>query len=157
MIQRIQTVYLLLSMIFLSVVSFGMTFIAFVEGEKSYELTSFGVLIKDEQGNILEKMSNPFYLTTFVLIVLCFVSMMSYKNLNRQLRLVRMTFYLYLLVTIGLIIFSVSGASFLDLSNAKRELGLAYILFVCGLPFVFLANIGVKRDKNLIDSLNRLR
>ena len=42
-------------------------------------------------------------------------------------------------------------------NNAGQELGLGYIFFIAGLPFSFLALIGVKKDKNLLDSLNRLR
>lgn len=82
---------------------------------------------------------------------------MSYKNLNRQLRLARITFYIYLLLVIALLIFSAVGGKFVAEEIVKRELGLGYFLFIAGLPFAFLANIGIKRDKNLIDSLNRLR
>jgi hypothetical protein len=42
-------------------------------------------------------------------------------------------------------------------NNASQELGLGYLFFIAGLPFSFLALIGVKKDKNLLDSLNRLR
>lgn len=157
MIQRIQTIYLLLAMILLGVVSFGMTFISFVQNELSHDLTAFGILTRNQTGGIVEKVAYPFYLSNFVLIILCFVGIMAYKNLTRQLRIVRLTFYIYLLLFIGLFIYSVMGDSILELNSAERELGLAYFLFVCGLPLVFLANLGVKRDKNLLDSLNRLR
>jgi len=157
MIQRIQTVYLILAMILLGVVSFGMTFISFVQDELSHDLTAFGIFTRDQSGSIVEKVAYPFYISSFMLIILCFVGMMAYKNLTRQLRIVRLTFYIYLLLLISLFIYSVIGDSILELSSSKRELGSAYFLFVCGLPLVFLANLGVKRDKNLLDSLNRLR
>ena len=41
--------------------------------------------------------------------------------------------------------------------ETKRELGLGFFLFVLGFPFCFLAQLGIKRDKKLLDSLNRLR
>ena len=40
--------------------------------------------------------------------------------------------------------------------NTTREVGLAYWVFIAGLPFSFLANIAIKRVKNLLDSLKRL-
>jgi len=36
-------------------------------------------------------------------------------------------------------------------------MGLGFILFVAGFPFTFLANTGIKRDRNLLKSLDRLR
>jgi hypothetical protein len=46
-----------------------------------------------------------------------------------------------------------------DLSDEplKRQLAAGFFLFVAGLPFLFMANLSIKRDKGLIDSLNRLR
>ena len=49
------------------------------------------------------------------------------------------------------------GDSMISVETTKREMGLGYLLFLCGFPFTFLANIGIKRDKNLLDSLDRLR
>ena len=45
----------------------------------------------------------------------------------------------------------------LDEETASREMGLGFLLFVVGFPFTFLANTGIKRDKKLLDSLDRLR
>ncbi|MGB1518015.1 MAG: hypothetical protein ACPG8K_02815 [Crocinitomicaceae bacterium] len=41
--------------------------------------------------------------------------------------------------------------------SVTRELGIGFLLFVLGFPFIFLANVAIKRDKKLLDSLNRLR
>ena len=86
-----------------------------------------------------------------------FVTLMGYKNLKRQLKLVRTSFYIYFLMVIGLVVFSSVGFGNLTNEPLKRELGLGFFLFISGLPFVFLANLSIKRDKKLIDSLNRLR
>lgn len=157
MIQRIQTVYLALVIILLSLVSFGMNMISFVSEEMQYSLTSYGILVYDAENTLVETRSYPLFISTFALIALAFLTMMSYKNLARQLKLARMTFYIYFLLVVMFFIFSIIGGSYVAEGELKRELGLGYILFVAGLPFAFLANIGVKRDKNLIDSLNRLR
>jgi hypothetical protein len=49
------------------------------------------------------------------------------------------------------------GGGMLSADETKRELGLGFFFFVLGFPFCFLAQLGIKRDKKLLDSLNRLR
>ena len=82
---------------------------------------------------------------------------MSYKNLVRQFKLGRMVFGIYFLMIISLILMSYLGDSLIDTETSSREMGLGFILFVAGFPFTFLANTGIKRDKELLSSLDRLR
>ena len=56
-----------------------------------------------------------------------------------------------------LLIYSSLGKGMYFEDGATQELGLGYLFFIAGLPFSFLALIGVKKDKNLLDSLDRLR
>ena len=58
---------------------------------------------------------------------------------------------------VSVIILSIFGDSLLNVSISHREMGLGFFLFVSGFPFSFLANTGIKRDKKLLDSLDRLR
>lgn len=158
MIQRIQSVYLVLVMILLSLVTFGTEIFSFLSDTTSYVFSSFGLHAYDlSTGTLSASSSYPFYLSLSGLILLTFLTLMSYKNLNRQLKLARIIFYIYLFLVIALLIFSAVGGKLVAEEIVKRELGLGYFLFIAGLPFAFLANIGIKRDKNLIDSLNRLR
>ena len=157
MIQRIQTLYLAIVIILLSLVSFGMEIISFASETVTYSLTSYGILSYDESGTLTGSQSYPLYISSFALIALAFLSIMSYRNLARQLRLARMTFYIYFLLVFALFLFSIFGSSHVAEGELQRQLGLGYFFFIAGLPFAFLANLGVKRDKNLIDSLNRLR
>ena len=99
----------------------------------------------------------PIYLSVIALCLFTFVTLMSYKNIKRQLKWARAFFYLYVFCVIGFLIFSAVGKGMFFESEASQELGLGYLFFVAGLPFSFLALIGVKKDKNLLDSLNRLR
>lgn len=160
MIQRIQTIYLAIAMIFLSMVATGSEVFRFV-GEKSfYIVNSFGVEhfhTAYPNGKSEMVSSYPLYISLIILVLLLFITLMAYKNLTRQLKLVRTSFFIYLLLTIGLVVFSFIGDNQFPGAPLKRELGLGYLFFVLGLPFVFLANISIKRDKGLIDSLNRLR
>jgi hypothetical protein len=82
---------------------------------------------------------------------------MGYKNLTRQFKLARTIFFIYLLLIVSLVIFAIIGGGMLSADETKRELGLGFFFFVLGFPFCFLAQLGIKRDKKLLDSLNRLR
>lgn len=158
MIQRIQTLYLAIVIILLSIVTTGTTIFRYVTDTTIYKLNSFGFNgydIKTDQ--VIELNSYPLYISTISLVLLTFITLMSYKNLPKQLKLARTTFFLYLMLTIGMVVFSLMGGDAFISEPFKRELGTGYILFVAGLPFAFLANISIKRDKALIDSLNRLR
>jgi len=71
--------------------------------------------------------------------------------------LARSIFFLYLLILIAFIVFASIGYSPSKSIETTRELGLGFIFLVLGFPFAFLGQIGIKRDKKLLDSLNRLR
>jgi len=99
----------------------------------------------------------PFFLSVISFILFIFITLMAYKNLNRQFKLARGIFFIYLLLLIAVIIYAVIGGGTLTNEPTKRELGIGFLLFILGFPFSFLAQLGIKRDKKLLDSLNRLR
>lgn len=82
---------------------------------------------------------------------------MAYKNLERQFKLGRTIFYIYFLSLVAMIVLAFYGNALIETETSKREMGLGFILFVAGFPFTFLANTGIKRDRNLLKSLDRLR
>jgi uncharacterized membrane protein YhaH (DUF805 family) len=82
---------------------------------------------------------------------------MAYKNVNRQFKLGRTVFFLYFLSLTAIFFLSIWGDGLVEGKTTSREMGLGYWLFIIGFPFSFLANIGIKRDKKLLDSLDRLR
>ena len=55
------------------------------------------------------------------------------------------------------IIFYYAGGGIIKEGEYVRELGLGYALLIAGFPFCFLAQLGIKKDKKLLDSLDRLR
>ena len=58
---------------------------------------------------------------------------------------------------IGVLVLTMIGEQLIGTKLDAREMGLGFILFIAGFPFTFLANLGIKRDKRLLDSLDRLR
>lgn len=158
MIQRIQTVYLALAIILLSIVSVGPTLFSFLNETSRFTFSSYGITeYAIEDGAILSTSSFPIFVGTISLVLLCFLCLMSYKNLARQFKLSRMIFMIYFLSLITMVLLASFGDTMIEAETSSRELGLGFILFVAGFPFVFLANISVKRDKKLLESLDRLR
>ena len=82
---------------------------------------------------------------------------MSYKNIKRQLKWVRSLTFLYFIIVIASMVYFYVGGKVFFKGEFTMELGLGYALLVAGLPFCFLAQLGIKKDKKLLDSLNRLR
>jgi amino acid transporter len=159
MIQRIQSIYLAISIILLSIVAVGADVFHFVGKNTSFVFNSFGIQqVKMGNGAGAALVTKyPLYIGLIALVLLLFITLMSFKNLKRQLKLVRTVFYIYVLMIIGLVVFSVVGIDDFADESLKRQLGAGFFLFVAGLPFVFMANLSIKRDKGLIYSLNRLR
>lgn len=158
MIQRVQTIYLAISIILLSIVTVGPNFFSFISEKSIYSFSSYGIIrYSKESGEIMNKTTFPIFIGTIALTLLAFLCLMSYKNLARQFKLGRMVFFLYLVSLLSVILLAYLGPKLLDEPIESRELGLGFILFVSGFPFTFLANTGIKRDKKLLESLDRLR
>jgi Na+/proline symporter len=159
MIQRLQTVYYIISMLCLGVLLSGMDVLRFVSKDSYFVFNVHGISqhFNDTKLAVVQTKSLPLYLTVIGLILLQFMAIMSYKNLNRQFQLARSIFFLYLLILVAFMIFAAIGYSPAKSVETTRELGLGFILLVLGFPFAFLGQIAIKRDKKLLDSLNRLR
>lgn len=156
--QRVQTLYLGIAIILLGIVTAGTTLFTFVGESSRYTVNAFGITTYDSvTEKALEHQTMPMMVGTIALALLCFLCIMSYKNLNRQFKLGRMIFLLYFVSVVGIILLSFFGDRLIDEGEVTRQLGLGFYLFVAGFPFSFLANVGIKRDKRLLDSLDRLR
>ena len=156
MIQRIQSVYLAISMILLLIISSGMTVFSFAAESMTYVFSVFGWTAVDGEENVINHEGYPFYIVSGVLVLLIFWCIMSYKKLDLQLKIGRGILVLYLLSITALLFMMMTGEDQFT-ESVTRELGIGFLLFVLGFPFIFLANVAIKRDKKLLDSLNRLR
>lgn len=160
MIQRLQTLYFAISMILLAILLTGMDIFRFVTEKTTYTYSAFGIesRVTGSPNSKTETISStPYYIGIIVLILFIFFALMSYKKLNFQVKLARAVFFLYLLLTIGVVLASQLCGSCVTSEEASKELGIGFYLIVAGLPFTLLAQIGIIRDKKLLDSLNRLR
>ena len=156
MIQRVQTIYLFLAIICLGSTCLGFEFFRFVQSNEAFSFSVFGIESLKEASSSMFK-SIPIYLSVIGLCLFLFMTLMSYKNLKRQLKWARSCTFLYAVFVLVSIDFYYAGGGIISEAQYARELGLGYALLIAGFPFCFLAQLGIKKDKKLLDSLDRLR
>ena len=150
MIQRIQHLYFGFVIINLSILLSGLEIGTYQAKELPHQFTIYGFF----QGKEVV-WGFPFYLVIIALVALLLFTISKFKKLSLQLKLIKFTFLFYLLFVVGI------TALFLFklMPNVPDSVsfGLGYYLLIIGLPFTYLGLRGIMRDKNLLDSLNRLR
>lgn len=158
MIQRIQTVYLLLAAIS-GVLTFFLPFAHFLQdGMKLSEYAVFGFF--NVQSDIFES-NGPFGFPAWIFSVLAVVfpavAVFLYKNRPLQLRMARMGF----LMNLGFIVYLFFAIDTLFEQNYGPDQEVLYhvgfYLPVVAIAFLFLAVRGIKKDEALVKSLDRIR
>jgi glucan phosphoethanolaminetransferase (alkaline phosphatase superfamily) len=157
MIQRVQTIYIFLAMLCIGATCTGVEFFRFVHSDSAFSFNVFGItsIINGATTEIYK--SIPIYLSVIGMCLFMFMTLMSYKKIERQLKWVRSLTFLYFIIVIASMVYFYIGGKVFFKGEFTMELGLGYALLVAGLPFCFLAQLGIKKDKKLLDSLNRLR
>ncbi len=156
MLHRIQTYYLIIVIIVQSIAAIGMEFFRFKTETQEFVITSMGITEFDENGAIVDSSIVPLFIGFVAMALLAFLCIRSYKDTERQFKLGRTIFYLYFVGVLTMYLMSIFSDAFIGLKDSKREVGMAYWLFIAGFPFSFLANTSIKRDKKILDSLKRL-
>ncbi|SHH31219.1 DUF4293 domain-containing protein [Winogradskyella jejuensis] len=136
MIQRIQTLYLLVAI----AISAGLIFVFDLYTDKNQTL----VFAKD----------NYLYLGLFLgSALLSLISIFSYKNRKSQFVLGRLN------IILNFILLGVFVYQSLNLSGEATvsEKGIGMILPIFSIVFLVLANKAIKKDEDLVKSVDRLR
>ena len=136
MLQRIQTIYLLLCVLFSGVFPF------------------FTKIWTEENKLEVYANSNEIYIGLFLIsAILAIVSIFSFKKRQKQFVLNRLNMILNFII-IGLLVnhsLSLSG-------EAKvSEKGIGMLLPIFSIVFLALANRAIKRDEDLVKSVDRIR
>lgn len=158
MIQRVQSIYLVLCILCLASLLFGVNIIHFEGPEYHYSINA--LTIETFEKSSAKVISSSYHYGLAILLVLllsALVTLLHFKNIKKQFKLGRTLFFTYFLCLVGAVIWLSFGDGWIDEDIHKSQLGFGFILFVIGFPFTFLANLGIKRDKTLLDSLDRLR
>ncbi len=160
MIQRIQTVYLGLAFVVLSL-SFFFPFASFdlVTGEElllyQNNLTLNSTVLKGFDWSF----PVSFFLS-FILIAILFVVFM-FKKLSFQSRLGKLLYVLLLGYILFIYVNSNHLISFIENTYVLKDIQLLYLYSfyapIVTVTLVFLANRGIKKDVDLLKSLERLR
>ena len=150
MIQRIQHLYFGFVIINLSLLLSGLEIGTYQAKEMPHQFTIYGFF----QGKEVV-WGFPFYLVIIALVALLIFTISKFKKIGLQLKLIKFTFLFYLLFVVGI----TSLFLFKLMPNVPDSVsfGLGYYLLILGLPFTYLGLRGIMRDKNLLDSYNRLR
>ncbi|MCE3295539.1 MAG: hypothetical protein K0R65_1253 [Crocinitomicaceae bacterium] len=157
MIQRIQTLYLIISIICLAAVSFGMAVLNMEDTGFHGFVSAYGKTILTHEGETQAVLFRPLFIIPLVLILLCAWTIFSYKKLKFQLQLGRLTFLLYTFTLAMLLLYNEIAEPITKGVETVYTFAPGFYVFTAGLPFVFLANLAIRKDKKLLDSLNRLR
>lgn len=136
MIQRIQTIYLLIAALLM------------------IGLYIWFPLVQDEAGNLVTKKEDySVFIPIFLSISLSIISIFAFKNRLRQFILNRINIILNFIL-LGVFVFnslSVSGEVLVS------EKGIGVLIPIISIVFLVLANKAIKRDDDLVKSVDRLR
>ncbi|GGG38274.1 hypothetical protein GCM10011344_43890 [Dokdonia pacifica] len=136
MIQRIQSIYLALA----GIVSIALPFVF--------------SLYADSEGNAVWAKDDPVIIGLFTLIaVLSFIIIFLYKKRQNQFVLGRLTIILNF-VLLGVLVYR---SQIISGGTAVLEKGIGMIIPLISIVLLALANKAIKRDEDLVKSVDRLR
>jgi hypothetical protein len=161
MIQRVQTLYLILAVIAIGLIFFFDICSFTPEGSEKYFIMD---LYSIEEASNGKELAEPAYwlwasilLTTLELVLIA--AIFTYKKRMKQLKLVHLS-YLLEAGSIVLLSFSIDHSAAL-ISEEPGQLLTTYLFAwympVVALAFSFLAARGIKKDEELVRSVDRLR
>lgn len=155
MIQRIQSIYLLLTTL-LSVLFLKVDIIRFIDVSNNFLIINFGGITRTIKGEGTEQIEKLIPLSGLLLLIpiISFVTIFLYKNRKLQIR-----FAGALIVIIAIMIFTGAYYAFDVIRNFNSHMvpGLNLVFPVLIMIFTYLAYRGIKKDDDLVRSYDRLR
>lgn len=155
MIQRIQSIYLLLTTL-LSLLFLKGSFLNFVDKTGSVIKVTFNGIVRDTGGQGFEQIEKLLLLTVFMVLipVLSLVTIFIFKNRKIQLWLALSL----IILTCGFIVVSFYYSWFIITEyGAEIVPGFKMVIPLLMLVFAVLAYRGIRKDDRLIKSNDRLR
>jgi len=137
MIQRIQTIYLLLT----AIISGGLIFV-------------FNLWVTNEGINVYAKDEMLYFIMFLSSAALAIISIFIYKNRKSQFVLGRLNIILNFIL-LGLFVYRILSTPGEALNVSENGVGI--ILPIFSIVFLVLANKAIKKDEDLVKSVDRLR
>ncbi len=152
--QRKQTLFLGIALIFVCLPFLGLPFFTYSLDDVSYQVTAFG-----NENLVKPTVQTKGYFSLMIVIALLLVlSILSFKNRKRQLLLTWISLILNLVTAAWIImITSATTVECTACETTRLTPAIGLFLFLAAVPFILLGYFGIRKDKKLIDSLNRLR
>ncbi|MFT4599932.1 MAG: hypothetical protein ACI857_000099 [Arenicella sp.] len=177
MIQRSQTIYLLLAFTCTTLLLFFPLFSVistFQDVTVIAEISAYGFHVVDAPTVDVEGMTFspgqpieiPIYFIFISLALLSAMAIMLYKKRKSQLRVCRLNFFLHLIVVIAFYAFYYLGQGALSTAMTANEvegveltfgMNAGFFLLLAPLPFLIMAIRGIKNDEKLLQSIDRIR
>lgn len=156
MLQRIQTVYLLLAGIAL-LCMLGFPLAAFyVTDSNYYVLSALGMEAAD--GSTVPLSANwAFFGMVLLSAGLIIWVIFLYKDRQKQLKLIRLAYLLLAAMLVGIYFLIGLNVKAANIEQYELHYGPSYFLPIVAIILVFLASRGIKKDEELVKSLDRLR
>lgn len=152
--QRKQTLFLGIALILVCLPFLGLPFFTYSLDEVNYQVTAFG-----NENLVKPEVQTKGYFSLMIIIALSLIlSIISFKNRKRQLALTWISLILNLATAAWIIMMSSAitvECTTCETTRLAPAVGL--YLFLAAFPFILLGYFGIRKDKKLIDSLNRLR
>jgi uncharacterized membrane protein YhdT len=155
MLQRIQTVYWVLTLFCLGVLLSGVDLVSFKKDGIEFKLSIFSLKQFDKSDKLIKESFNFNYVLVIFIMLFIIFTVFQFKNLRKQLNFAKWSMFLSILITIQFILFSYSGMIVSNPTSVKLNFWISLLLIAC--VFSVLAYLGVKKDKSLLDSVDRIR
>ena len=153
MIQRIQTLYLLISLVIVTLILF-FPFFEFNAGE--YIFNCFNITKISHNEIILIKNSYPLGILISIILLLHLIAIFTFKIRSLQMRITVLTIIL-LIGFYGLLAFYRFVMLDFEIISSETKYSFTLIIPIISTILVFLANRKIKKDDELVKSADRIR
>ena len=156
MIQRIQSVYLFLAILAMAAMLLFPIAAFNLETPDFYVLEAFG--LKNSLGETVPVAANwSVVLLVVITILVLLLALLQYKDRKKQLKTLRFSYLILAGTLVGLFFLIKQNIAAVNLTELDLQYGPAYFMPIVAILLVFLAQRGIRKDEELVKSLDRLR
>lgn len=156
MIQRIQTVYLLLTIV-VGTVMFFVPLLDFVNEDMVFSFNIRGISSTNNESVELSTGYLPLLFLNIISILISAIAIFLYKNRPLQIKICRINMFLISLFLIMVVFISQKFEDQLGASNQNISFGFGAVLPFISIVLLTLAVKAIKKDEELIRSVDRIR
>ena len=121
-----------------------------------YVLSALGM--KSGTGEVVQLSANWAFLGLVLLITALIIYVIfQYKDRKKQLKFLRLSYLLLAALLVGIYFLIGQNAKAAGIMDFELHYGVSYFLPIVAIIFVFLASRSIRKDEELVSSLDRLR